>query len=119
MNKLSLFILLLLDGALVFAQPLDSEGERSRIRDARVREEAQYQVEEAACYARFAVTDCLNKVRARRREVLDDLRRQERVLNDLERKRRALEQIDQINQKSSARQIEEETSVRPAAGDAR
>lgn len=96
MNKLFLLICLLLDSMLVLAQALDSEGERTRIRATRAQQEAHYQSEEAACYVRFAVTDCLHEVRALRRAALADLRRQERLLNDLERQRRAQEKLDQI-----------------------
>ena len=84
------------------AQALDSAGERHRIQADRAREVVHYGQEEAACYARFAVTDCLGQVRVRRRAALDHLRRQEILLNDAERKRKALEQIERIKEKSSA-----------------
>lgn len=96
MNKLMILVSLSLGSMLVLAQGLDSEGERIRIRAARAQQEARYQSEEAACYARFAVTGCLQEVRVRRRAALADLRRQERLLNELERKRRAQEKMDQI-----------------------
>lgn len=96
-------------------QPLDMDGERSRIQADRVRQEARYEAEEAACYARFAVTDCLREVRRRRRESLDDLRSQEVALNDAERKRKALEQIERIKDKSSAQRMEEEAARRVEA----
>ena len=115
MNKLFLLIGLGINSILVFAQALDVEGERSQIRAARVQQEANYQIAESACYARFAVTGCLHEVRARRREALDDLRRQERLLNDVERKRRAQEKIDQISQKS-VRQNEQEAAAPPVIG---
>ena len=74
------------------AAQLDSQ-ERERIRQTRAREQAQFTAQEAQCYARFAVNDCLADVRGRRREVLGDLRRQEVSLNDAQRKRRASQQI--------------------------
>lgn len=89
------------------AQSFDIEGERSRIQADRVREEAHYGLQDAACYARFAVTDCLREVRVRRHEALDNLRRQEVALNDAERKRKAQEQIEKIQEKSSAQRSEE------------
>lgn len=100
------------------AQPLDIGPERGRIQAERAREEARYEQEETACYARFAVTDCLGKVRVHRREVLDDLRRQEVMLNDAERKRKALEQIERIQEKSSAQRVEEKAASRLQAGEA-
>lgn len=67
--------------------------EHTRIRQSRAAEQARFAALEARCYRRFAVNDCLIEVRARRRDVLSDLRRQEISLNDAERKRRAAEQI--------------------------
>ena len=77
----------------------DSE-ERERIRQTRVTEQAQFTAQEARCYARFAVNDCLAEVRSRRRELLGDLRRQEISLNDAQRKRRAAEQLLRSDEKS-------------------
>ena len=70
----------------------DSE-ERERIRRTRATEQAAFAEQEASCYARFAVNDCLARVRGRKREVLGDLRRQEISLNDAQRKRRGAEQL--------------------------
>ncbi|MES2876991.1 MAG: hypothetical protein V4713_01125 [Pseudomonadota bacterium] len=86
---------------------VDFEGERSRILAERSREEARYQTEEAACYARFAVTDCIRKLRVQRREVLDKLRRREVVLNDAERRQKAWEQMEAIKERSSPQRLEE------------
>ena len=92
---------------------LDSEGERRRIQAERAREEAQFEKDQAACYARFAVTDCIGQARLRRRAALDQLRRQEIVLNDAERKRKALEQLQRIEEKSSAQRDAEEAARAP------
>ena len=94
------------------APPLDSEGERSRIQAERAREEAQFEKDQAACYARFAVTDCIGQARVRRRAALDQLRGQEIVLNDAERKRKALEQMQRLEEKSSGQQDAEEVARR-------
>lgn len=99
-------------------QPLDIEGERSRIQSERTREESLNVKEEAACYAKFAVTNCLGQVRVRRREALDKLRRQEVALNDAERKQKALEQIERIKENSSAQRLEEEAVRRLEAREA-
>ncbi|WP_296448331.1 hypothetical protein [Rhodoferax sp. UBA5149] len=115
MKKLFFVLTLLLTAGCAFSQPtgtgtapsLDIEGERDRIQAERAREEARYQTEEAACYARFSVTDCQREVRVRRRQVLDDLRRQDLILNDAERKRKALAQMERIQERSSAQPMEE------------
>ena len=85
------------------AQPSDASSpapdvaaERSRIQVERAQAESRYGQEQAACYARFAVNDCLRDSRARRRQALDQLRRQDIALNDAVRQRRALEQRQQI-----------------------
>jgi colicin import membrane protein len=122
MKKLHSFFALLLMVVSVFSQsaetgsgslqPLDIEGERSRIQSERTREEALNVKEEAACYARFAVTNCLGQVRVRRREVLDKLRRQEIAINDAERKKKGLEQIEQIRKNSSPQRLDEDAARR-------
>lgn len=92
-----------------FAQPGDSssaappqvEGERTRMALERVHEQARYAQERTACYARFAVNDCLWDARVRLRTLLDDLRRQEVALNDAERQRKALQQMERLQQRSS------------------
>lgn len=119
MKKLFLLLCMLDLGNLVFAQAMDGDLERSRIQGSRLQEEARYQIEEKACYARFAVTNCLHEVRVRRRETFAVLRRQEQVLNDLERRRRTLEQMNRINQNSSARQSGEETALPQRAQESR
>ena len=69
------------------------QAERARIRQTRASQQALFISQEAQCYARFAVNDCLIEIRARRREVLGDLRRQEISLNDVQRKRRGADQL--------------------------
>ncbi|WP_114969534.1 hypothetical protein [Rhodoferax ferrireducens] len=131
MKRLFLTLALFLITATAWSQPtdagtgivpsaaVDSEGERSRIQAERAREAARYQSDEAACYARFAVSDCLRKARAQRREVLGKLRQQELALNDAERKRKTQEQLERIKEKSSAQQMEEEAARRREAREAR
>lgn len=81
---------------------LDAETERARIQTERKAAETRFSQQEAACYARFIVTKCLEDVRLSQRHLLDDLRRQTVVLNDLERQKKALSKIDLINRKSDA-----------------
>lgn len=90
----------------------DIAGQRNRIQAERTREEARYQTEAAACYARFAVTDCLRGLRVHRREVLETLRRQEILLNDAERQQKGIEQIERIKKKTSEQQQEEAAARR-------
>ena len=72
---------------------LRDRAERERIGQTRANHEAMSAQQEAQCYARFAVNGCLIKIRAHRREVLGDLRRQEISLNDMRRKRRGADQL--------------------------
>lgn len=99
------------DTGASIAQTLDVVVERSRIQADEVRDETHFAEEEAACFARFAVTDCLREVRVRRREALDALRRQEVMLNDVERKRKAAEQIERINEKLAVQRAQEDTAA--------
>lgn len=120
MKKILSVLALVLISLCAFSQPivssttlpLDSEGERRLIQAERGREEAQFERDQAACYARFAVTDCIEKARLRRRAALDQLRRQEIVLNDAERKQKALEQLQRIEEKSSGQQDADEAARR-------
>ena len=71
--------------------------EHARIAADREQTQARGVQLETACYQRFAVNDCLAKVRGEKREVLADLRRQEIALNDAARKRRAADQLLRID----------------------
>ncbi len=71
---------------------LDVGAERERIATERKRIEALKSQQEAECRRRFAVTSCLNEVKARWRDPLTDLKRQDNVLNDVDRKRRSEQQ---------------------------
>ena len=84
------------------AAPLQVEEERSRIQRSREQVKAEAEQANAACYQKFAVTDCLRGVRANNRLVLDELRRQEVILNDIERQAKAIEALNKIEEKSLA-----------------
>lgn len=108
--------------AMAFAQPAQDdaaiatlEAQRARIEQDRKREEARYAREEAACYQRFAVNDCLREIRVRRRATFEDLKRQETTLNDAERKIRAGEQVDRTDEKATIKASQEEADKRAAA----
>ena len=77
----------------------DPDAEKSRIAEERKAVEARYDKERAVCYQKFAVQDCINDARRKRRTEVDGLNRQEAVINDAERKRRAAAELDKLEQK--------------------
>lgn len=92
-----------------------SDAERLRISVERSKLETAQALDEAACYQRFWVNNCLDEVKVRSRDALDDLRRQEIVLNDEARKARAAEQLQKIEDKSSTEQLKQEAEKRAQA----
>ena len=78
------------------------KAERDRIAREREALTARRQQEEAVCYQRFAVEDCLRGVRAKARETHDRLRAQEIELNDAERREKAAERLRAIEDKQTA-----------------
>ncbi len=88
------------------------EAERQRIDSTRQQKTAELDAEELACLSKFAVTDCQNRVSARRRQLLSDLKRQEASLNALERRQKGLEQLQRGEEKAAdraARELELQT----------
>lgn len=112
MNKLALFLAAGLALPAV-AQQADDAAERQRITAERARVEAEFDQAHKACYQKFAVNDCISDARARRREQMADLRRQELVLNDAERRRRSAERLDEIEKKTQEKRAA--TASTPAA----
>ena len=94
--------------------PEQVNAERARIEAERGRALARVEKEEADCYQRFAVNNCLRDVHVRRRVVLEELRRQEIILNDADRQRRKQEQTRQIEEKSAERADSEALQRRDA-----
>jgi hypothetical protein len=96
--------------------PLQVQQERLRIQQLRLDYEAIDQQAQAACYQKFAVTDCLHAARAKKRVILDDLRRQEVILNDLDRQYKAAEALKRIEKKTlgDADRRVENSSATPA-----
>lgn len=90
---------------LLGAQPAAAEArpdinvERARISAARATLEAGFLAEDAACYKKFAVNHCLDRVNTRRREAIADLRRQEILLNEEERRLRGAAQLRKLEEK--------------------
>ncbi|MES2191696.1 MAG: hypothetical protein V4454_16370 [Pseudomonadota bacterium] len=92
-----------------------AEVERARINSERARLEAGFSAEEAACYKKFLVNNCLDGIKPRRREAMADLRRQEVSLDEQDRKARAAEQIRKTEEKSSAEKQQEAADRRASA----
>jgi len=107
--KRLVFIAICLSAA-AHAQQQDASvaAEHARLKAQREQVEAEYRAEEKACYGKFAVNDCLDKARAKRRNAVDDLRRQEIALNDIERKRKAAERRREIDEKEDTQRQKEE-----------
>ena len=107
--KKSLALALAAVCSLVLAQPVVPDtvvareaAEHARIRKERGDAQTRFLAQDVQCYQRFAVNDCLGEVRAQRRAVLAELRRQEISLNDTQRKRRAAEQLLRADEKAAA-----------------
>lgn len=77
--------------------------EHARIQAERQQIEKRFADEEVACFQKFAVNDCRDASRARRRVEMADLRRQEIALNDAERKRKGAEQLQRMEQSAAAK----------------
>ena len=93
----------------------NSDKERLRISTERARLEAAFTLEDAACYKRFLVNNCLDEVKVRRRDALANFRRQDIVLNDEARKAKAAEQIQKTEDKSAPEKLQQDTDKRAQA----
>jgi hypothetical protein len=91
----------------------DAQAERLRITAERQAAEARFTEAKAACHARFAVTDCVEKATRDHNATLADLRRQERALNDAERRARAAERLRDLEERNSP-QAQQEAAERRA-----
>lgn len=92
-----------------------SGAERLRISTERSKLEAAFALEDTACYKRFLVNSCLDEVKARRRDALADLRRQEIVLNDEISKAKAAQQLQKIEDKLASEKLQHEADKRAQA----
>ena len=91
------FLLLLLP-AMACAASTD----RENIHRERQVIQQEYAVQEKACQARFAVTDCVEEVRARKRKALAPLRERELQLDAADRQQRASERQAAVAAKKQA-----------------
>jgi hypothetical protein len=99
----------------VNVQTADIDAQRSAIAAERGRLEAGFLSEDAACYKKFAVNNCLENVNARRRAIMADLRRQEILLNDEQRKSKAEQQMRKTQEKSSPESMQQDSDRRTKA----
>ena len=95
--------------------------QRDRIARDRAAIEHEAQAAQKRCAQRFAVTDCVDRVKAERRQRLQPLERELAALDDAQRKRRAAERMAQIQQRQASQaDVRPEVSVhkrKAAAGD--
>ncbi len=89
--------------------------ERARIGAERARLEAGFTAEEAACYKKFMVFNCLDAIKPRRRDAMAELRRQEVLLDEQDRKARAAEQIRKTEEKTSLEKQQEAADRRASS----
>lgn len=108
-RALALLLTLLLTPPLAFADGVDMAAgdaaalpDRAALARERVRLEAAFDAEEAVCRDRFAVNDCLDAVRQRRREALAPLRERELALAEAERRERAAQRRRAIETRQQA-----------------
>lgn len=102
-----------------WAQAPDEEAERARIAAERGRIEAAYEKAQRDCYRKFAVNDCLEEAKGRRRESLAELRRQEITLDDARRRRDAAERIRELDERRDTRARERDEARARAQADER
>ena len=100
-------------GGVVDAQVVSAGAEMARIQSERKQVEERSARDEAACYQRFAVNDCLLEVRAQRRTVLLDLRRQEISLTEAERKARGAAQVLRADERMAVQSDAAERALSP------
>lgn len=97
------------------ASAMDAAAERQRMAAERRQADARFVQEEKACRANFAVMDCVAEARARQRETLAAIRRQELTLNEMERKRKAADKLREIDERHSPARQQEEARQRAIA----
>lgn len=107
MKNLFFLLLFSLFGAVASGQVANDsvsaavDREREQINAERAALEAKFDVEEAACYKKFAVNSCLNAIKLRRREAMTGLKQREVALNDQQRREKAADQLRKTEEKSS------------------
>ncbi|WP_370682461.1 hypothetical protein [Comamonas sp. GB3 AK4-5] len=87
--------------AALEARQAQRDAERRSISARRQVQAAQQHKEETACYRRFAVENCLAKVREQARTEESALHQRELELNDAERREKSSERLHSIEQKQN------------------
>ena len=95
--------------------PGPAELAQREIDTRRAQVEAAYDQDRAACYQRFWVNPCVREAKARRRVLMEDLRRQEIVLGDAQRRERGAEQQQRIDERFTDEAIEQARQRREEA----
>jgi len=95
--------------------PSPAELAQREIDTQRAKVEAAYDQARAACYQRFWVNACVREAKARRRVLMEDLRRQEIVLGDAQRRERGAEQQQRIDERFTDAAIEQARQRREEA----
>jgi hypothetical protein len=78
--------------------------ERSKLEAMRLQSAETLDQQEAACFEKFRVNDCLSEVKRRRLAMSSDISRQEALLNDQQRQQRGAEQAQRTREKAFARE---------------
>ncbi|MES2361031.1 MAG: hypothetical protein V4646_04440 [Pseudomonadota bacterium] len=91
------------------------DAERARISAERARLESKFAAENAACYKKFLVNNCLDKIKIGHNEALADLRRQEISLDAEDRKARGAEQMRKTEEKMSPEKQQEAADRRASS----
>lgn len=112
-RSLSLLAPLLATALAVIAAD-DDASQRQRIERERAAVEARARAGETACAARFAVSSCLEQVRAERRAATQQLDHQRALLDDAQRKRKAAQRQARIHERQGAQDKADEQRVAPA-----
>ena len=102
-------------GSSVAAAPMAGDTERAHISAERAKLEAKVNLENAACYKKFLVNNCLDEVKLKHRDAMADLRRQEIALNALNRKAKGAEQVKKTEEKSSPENLLQAAEKRAGA----
>lgn len=91
------------------------DAERQVITAERLKFEEAIYAEEALCYKKFFVNNCLNEIKPRKREVLAGLKAREVALDEQERRQKAADQIRKTEEKSSPEVLQQEADRRAKA----
>ena len=86
--------------------------ELTELKQEKLSVESKFKTLEAACYKKFAVSNCLQEVKTEKLRALGDIKRRELVINDAKRQLKA----DKINKKS--KKLVEKVDVPASVSDA-